>query len=171
VAHGVRVRDAQPDEWAAAGELTRRAYAEYATIMAPRAWAGLERAVRTTLASEPDAEWIVAEIDGALVGSVLLYPPAADLYGGLLGRVRWPELRLLAVAPERRGQGVAEALVNECARRARRAGATELGLHTSSSMQAAMRLYRRMGFVRAPAYDFHPEGAELVEAYLLPLEA
>jgi ribosomal protein S18 acetylase RimI-like enzyme len=59
--------------------------------------------------------------------------------------------------------------VEECARRARRMGATELGLHTSRSMAAAMRMYRRMGFVRAPDHDFQPPGAELVEGYRLPL--
>jgi ribosomal protein S18 acetylase RimI-like enzyme len=48
-------------------------------------------------------------------------------------------------------------------------GARELGLHTSASMRAAMRMYERMGFVRAPEYDFRPPGAELVEAYRLPL--
>jgi ribosomal protein S18 acetylase RimI-like enzyme len=44
-----------------------------------------------------------------------------------------------------------------------------LGLHTSRSMRAAVRLYERMGFVRDPEHDFHPPGAELVEGYLLRL--
>ena len=99
----------------------------------------------------------------------MLYPPRADAYGGAAGPASWPELRLLAVAPEARGQGIGEALVNECVRRARRMGATELGLHTSRSMEVAMRMYRRLGFVRAPEHDFQPEGAELVEGYRLPL--
>jgi ribosomal protein S18 acetylase RimI-like enzyme len=60
--------------------------------------------------------------------------------------------------------------MDECVRRARAAGATELGLHTSRSMRVAMRMYERMGFVRAPEYDFQPPGAELVEAYRLTLD-
>jgi hypothetical protein len=36
-------------------------------------------------------------------------------------------------------------------------------------MQAAIRLYEQMGFVRFPEYDFQPEGAELVMAYRLNL--
>jgi len=59
--------------------------------------------------------------------------------------------------------------MDECVRRARRAGATELGLHTSRSMRVAMRMYERMGFTRAPEHDFQPPGAELVEAYRLSL--
>ena len=166
---GVTVRDARDDERDAVAELTLRAFAEYATIMAPPAWAALEGALRAALERGERAERMVAEREGRLVGSVMLFPPASRAYGGLAAPPPWPELRLLAVAPEARGHGVGQALVEECVRRARRAGAPELGLHTSRSMRSAMRMYERMGFVRAPEYDFRPEGAELVEAYRLPL--
>jgi len=53
----VRERDA-------VAALTWRAYAELAAVMAPSAWAGLEGAVRTALASDGGAERIVAERDG-----------------------------------------------------------------------------------------------------------
>lgn len=164
------MRDARDDEHAAVRALTLRAYAEYADVMAPAAWAGLERAVRAALADRGAAERIVAERAGELVGSVLLYPPSADAYGGLAAQASWPELRLLAVAPEARGLGVGAALVRECVRRARRMGARELGLHTSASMRVARAMYGRMGFVRAPEHDFRPDGAELVEGYRLPLD-
>jgi len=32
-----------------------------------------------------------------------------------------------------------------------------------------MRMYQRLGFVRAPEHDFQPEGAEVVEGYRLVL--
>lgn len=162
------IRDARPDERDAIHDLTLRAYEQYATLMAPAAWAGLSGAMRSGLAAE-GPERIVAERGGRLLGSAMLFPPAVDAYAGVAGPARWPELRLLAVAPEARGAGVGQALVGECIRRARRMGASELGLHTSESMAAAMRMYLRMGFVRAPEHDFQPEGAELVEAYRLPL--
>ena len=59
--------------------------------------------------------------------------------------------------------------MHECVRRARSAGAHELGLHTSRSMRSAIRLYTRLGFTRAPERDFQPPGAELVEGYRLAL--
>jgi GNAT superfamily N-acetyltransferase len=167
-ADGLVVRDARPDERGAIRALTLQAYEQYATIMEPDAWAGLSGAIRSALEVE-DAERIVAERDGRLLGSVMLFPPASDAYRGKTGPARWPELRLLAVAPGARGQGIGEALVEECVRRARRMGASELGLHTSRSMAAAMRMYHRMGFVRAFDHDFQPPGAELVEGYRLPL--
>lgn len=164
------IRDARPEDRDAIRALTLQAYGEYASIMEPDAWAGLSGALRTGLEAD-GAERIVAERGGRVLGSVALFPPSADAYPGETGPAGWPELRLLAVAPEARGQGVGQALVEECARRARRMGASELGLHTSRSMAAAMRMYLRMGFVRAPDLDFRPPGAELVEAYRLPLSA
>jgi GNAT superfamily N-acetyltransferase len=171
VMEGVRLRDARAEDRPAVSALTLQAYGEYAGRMDPGAWAGLEDALHRALASDdPAVARIVAERGGQIVGSVMLFPPAADVYGGFTDALRWPELRLLAVAPAARGTGLGKALVEECVRRARDAGAVELGLHTSRSMEVAVEMYERMGFVRAPEHDFQPPGAELVTAYRLPLE-
>ncbi len=165
----LRIRDAKPDEREAIRALTLAAYAQYATIMAPTAWPGLQEAILGGLAAEADADKLVAELGGELVGSVFLFPPAeggAD--GG--GRMVWPELRLLAVAPEARGRGIGAALVRACVERARRSGAEAIGLYSSASMRAALHLYERLGFTRAPEYDFQPPGGELVMAFYMPLE-
>jgi GNAT superfamily N-acetyltransferase len=166
----LRLREARADERDTIAALTLRAYAEYATLMEPPAWAALRDAVHASLADDAGVTRIVAERDGAIVGSVALYEPDVRAYGELAAGSPWPEVRLVAVDHAARGTGVARALVTECARRARRAGATALGLHTSRSMRAAKRLYERFGFVRDPDHDFHPPGAELVEAYVLRLD-
>ena len=165
----LEIRDARDDERDAVRELTLAAYAEYASGMTPDAWRGLAGAVHDALASDAPAHRIVALHDRRLVGSVMLYPPQASAYGALTAASTWPELRLLAVAANFRGLGVGHQLVAECIRRARADGAAAIGLHTSHSMQGAMRLYARVGFVRAPETDFQPEGAELVEGYRLGL--
>ena len=164
------IRDARPSERDAIADLTLRAYGEYATIMDPVAWDGLESAIKAALTSNDRIDRIVAEDNGEILGSVLLFPPAMQAYEFSKERAAAPELRLLAVAPDARGKGVGEALVTECIRRAKAIGAHELGLHTSRSMRSAMRLYERMGFVRAPERDFHPPGTETVEGYRLPLD-
>jgi ribosomal protein S18 acetylase RimI-like enzyme len=99
----------------------------------------------------------------------MLFPAAVDAYGDATVAAPWPELRLLAVSPGARGLGVGRALVDECVRRARAAGAADLGLHSSKSMRAALRMYEQMGFVRAPEHDFFPPGGETVWAFRLPL--
>ncbi|HEX8454480.1 MAG TPA: GNAT family N-acetyltransferase [Longimicrobium sp.] len=168
---GVSIRDARPADRETIKALTLTAYSELASVMAPDAWAGLDGAVRAALEVEGEGvERIVAERGGEIVGSVMLFAPSADAYGGLAERASWPELRLLAVAPTARGAGVGQALVDVCVRRARESGARELGLHTSESLRAAVRMYERMGFERAPEHDFRPPGAELVMAYRLPLD-
>jgi GNAT superfamily N-acetyltransferase len=165
----VIVRTARDDERDAIRALTVASYAEYAGVMTPDGWSGLEQAMTKALASNEPVERIVAEDEGAIIGSVLLYPASSSAYGETVAAVSAPEVRLLSVAPAGRGRGVARALMEECVQRARRAGATELGIHTSRSMLVAKRMYERMGFVRAPDRDFRPPGAELVEGYRLPL--
>lgn len=170
---GLVVRDERPEERGAVRALTLRAYAEYATVMAPAAWAGLDAAVRAALDGDAGEQRIVAERGGELLGSVMLFATPTDAYGAAVGETageaEWPVLRLLAVSPEARGQGVGQALVEECVRRAREMGAAELGLHSSESLRAAIRMYERMGFQRAPERDFQPPGAERVMGFRLPL--
>jgi ribosomal protein S18 acetylase RimI-like enzyme len=166
----IRLRDAGPGDRAAVSALTLAAYGEYAERMEPRAWAGLDEAVRRALAGDdPAVERIVAERGGEIVGSVMLFPAQVSAYEDFADALAWPELRLLAVAPAARGTGVGRMLVEECMRRAKAAGATEMGLHTSRSMEAAIAMYEGMGFVRVPEHDFQPEGAELVTAYRVGL--
>ena len=165
----VVVRDVLPSEREAARKLTHSAYAQYAAIMAPSAWLLLQDAITSALSSDVGAEQIVAERGGRLLGSVLMYPASVDAYGAAGPRMPWPELRLLAVASEARGLGIGKRLVEECIRRAHKAGSVAIGLHTSRSMKEAIELYRRAGFMRDPAYDIHIAGAEPVDAYRLTL--
>lgn len=161
---GLSIRDARADERDAIRDLTLVAYAEYA---AQPYWAGFRRVLLATLdaldaeegAEQGSVERLVAERQGTLVGSVWLYSPQAKAYAHGPVSASGPELRLMAVTPSARGQGIGAALLAECARRARRSGATTLALHTQAAMHAAIRLYERAGFVRAPELDFQPPAA------------
>jgi ribosomal protein S18 acetylase RimI-like enzyme len=168
-ADGILLRLARTEDLDEIRALTFRAYDEYSRVMEAPAWQALAQAVSTALDS-PDAIRIVAERGGHLVGSVMLFAPNVDAYDGLAGRQARPELRLLAVEPSARGQGIAGRLVAACVDQARAMHARELGLHTSRSMRAAIALYRRLGFARAPEDDFQPDGAEVVEGYRIRLE-
>jgi len=168
---GLDIRDARPSDHDVILALTLAAYQEYAPLM-PAHWGGYRQNILSTLADVKPAEQIVAEQHGHMVGTVLLYPagtvfPSAD---GLPVTLRWPEVRLLAVTPGARGQGVGTALMGECVRRARQAGAAALTLHTTDIMEAAIRLYERMGFMRASELDFHPAPGATVKGYRLKLE-
>jgi ribosomal protein S18 acetylase RimI-like enzyme len=163
------LRDATPADFGAIADITHAAYSEYGRIMAPAAWAGLREAVAAALITAEDVQRIVAVDGDRVIGSVMLFAPSSDAYQGAASQATWPELRLLAVAEEARGRGVGRALVQECMKRALAMGASEIGLHTSQSMQVATKLYTDLGFERVPEFDFQPPGAELVKAYRLSL--
>ena len=167
----VQIRNARPSDADAIREVTLAAYHEYAAQL-PVHWDAYRRNIVSTLADVGSAEQMVAEREGRIVGAVLLYPtgaftPSRD--GAPVG-TRWPEVRLLAVAPGERGLGIGAGLMQECVRRARGAGAPALTLHTTDVMRAAMRLYERLGFVAAPELDFHPAPGLTVKGYRLSLD-
>lgn len=166
----VIIRDAQEDEQSAIRDVTLTAYEQYARILPAPVWAGYQQNILETLAEEGPQKRIVAVQDRKFVGSVLLYPAEAHAYAGELAGLSWPEIRLLAVAPEARGQGLGRALMDVCLQRVRSTGATLVGLHTMDMMQSAQRMYVGMGFVYTPELDFHPAPGLVVKGYLLHLD-
>jgi GNAT superfamily N-acetyltransferase len=169
---GITIRESRPTDRAAIEAITLAAYEQYSTVLPAPLWEAYRQNIVATLAAATPATQIVAEEEGALVGSVLLYPAGADT--GAPGRgkammLTWPEVRLLAVAPPARGSGAGRRLMEECIRRARASGATALTLHTTEMMHVAMQLYERMGFERVPDLDFSPAQGITVKGYRLAL--
>ncbi len=75
----------------------------------------------------------------AVVGTAAIAPHGDD----------W-ELLKVTVAGHARGRGLGRRLVEHCINRARARGATRLMLVSSSKLQAALRLYERLGFTHVP---------------------
>ncbi|MEH7012148.1 hypothetical protein V7087_15270 [Neobacillus niacini] len=66
---------------------------------------------------------------------------------------------------------MATALISECIKRTKAKGYTSIGLPTGQFMEAAMRLFERLGFERLPQYDFEPaDDGIVVKAYRLTFE-
>lgn len=163
------IRDARPEERAAVLELTLAAYQQYAGRM-PH-WEAYQRHLRALLEGDiAPGVCIVAELGGALAGSVLLYPASAKVYSVEAANGDWPELRLLAVATSLRGRGVGKELLEECVRRARADGESYLGLHTEDMMDVAQQMYQSRGFKRLPEKDFTPAPGIQVKGYRLRLD-
>lgn len=167
------LRDARPEDQPSIRDATLAAYEEYAKVLPVWAWEAYKRDILSTLARPEPAEQIVAERDGEILGTVLLYPAGSvlELPDGPTFTRQFPEVRLLAVPPAARHRGIGEALMRECIERARRAGVPALSLHTTDFMAAAMRLYERMGFVRAPEIDIAATPEILIKGYRYSTEA
>lgn len=164
------VRDARPDEWEKAVGLTIEAYRQYEPGFGPAFWEQYISNIKAQWKRTEDTWRLVAEQEESLVGAALLYPPQEGLYEKLSETIPYPEIRLLGVDPSARSKGIATSLIAECARRAERDGFGYLGLHTSSRMPDAVRLYLKLGFEREPRYDFFAvDQTTVVEAYRLAL--
>ncbi len=158
----LHIRDAVPGDRDTIRDVIIASFAQYATTLST--WDMYREYLLTTFDQDRTAERLVAEKDGMIIGSVFLFPakPPGDTNPT---RGPLPEVGMLAVAPEARGQGVGNALLDECLRRARRAGGSTIGLHTMDVMGGAVRLYERRGFVRAPEGDWSPTEDVLVKWY------
>jgi ribosomal protein S18 acetylase RimI-like enzyme len=165
----LNIRDAGPDDRRAVLDLTLSAYEEYAPFMPY--WRYYRGDIVATLEDPEPGEQILAEQDGIIVGSVLLYPAGTvfSFSNGDMFTLSWPEVRLLAVAPAARGQSIGTALMDECIRRARKSGGQFLTLHTNSIMSTAIRLYERMGFEHRPERDFPVDENVTVKEYRFDL--
>lgn len=97
---------------------------------------------------------LVAEVDGAIVGTVTAFDDANDEGMPIAFPPGTAGLRATAVHPDVQGHGIGRTLVDACTERARRSGALRIGLHTAPFMTAAISLYERSGFRRAPDHDF-----------------
>jgi putative acetyltransferase len=94
----------------------------------------------------PRGALLVARVDGASAGCVLLRPLDVDT----------GEIKRLYVRDAYRRAGVGRALVSDAIGHARRAGYARLRLDTHSTMIPAQNLYRSFGFTEIPAYWDHP---------------
>jgi predicted GNAT family N-acyltransferase len=134
----VEVREAlTDDELAAALELRARVFCEEQGVSVEADRDG----------RDPEATHIVAVDDGRVIGTCRL------LFRGGVAR-----LGRLAVEPDRRGDGVAGAILREADRVARRAGANAISLHAQTY---AKELYLRDGY-RERGATFVEEGIEHV---------
>jgi ribosomal protein S18 acetylase RimI-like enzyme len=95
--------------------------------------------------------------EGELLGTTCLVEPnTAFVQVAVDGEL---EVHLVAVRPERRGQGVARALVTFVIGEGRRRGTGRLVLSTQTRMTAAQALYESVGFRRNAARDWtRPSG-------------
>ena len=167
----VKIRKALFNEEEMIREQRVKAYEEHAQSIPEGHWDALKKAISSDADEQRDVELLVAELDGEVVGSVALFPAKSDAYKGLVDMLDYPEIRMLAVTPQARHKGVAEALIKECIRRTKENGSQYIGLHTADFMKTAMRLYERMGFVRLPQFDFQPaDDGIIVKAYRLSIE-
>lgn len=164
------IREAKETEIPFIREQRVNSYTEHARKIPNAHWEALKKAISSDADSQPGVELLVAEVEGTIVGSVALFPAKTDAYEGMVDELDHPEIRVLAVAEEFRGKGIASALIQECIQRSKAKGYQAIGLHTGEFMTNAIKLYEHFGFERLPQYDFEPANdGIIVKAFRLSI--
>ncbi|MFD9406624.1 GNAT family N-acetyltransferase [Streptomyces sp. NPDC059989] len=155
------IRAVRAAEYAELGEITAQAYLADGHLDFNEDDHYLN-VLRDVAGRAAEAEVLVAEQDGRILGGVTFAAPGSPLCD--IAGPDEAEFRMLAVAREGRGRGAGEALVRACIDRARAVeGVTAIVLSTQRSMAGAHRIYARLGFVRTPERDWAPiEGLTLL---------
>ena len=161
----VEIRPAEAAEFTAVGDLCVAAYAPFLVgardhyVTALRDVAGRAAEADVLVAADADG--------GAILGTVTYVPD-----GGPMGEIAGPteaEFRMLAVDPAAQGRGVGATLLRRVLDEGRREGKDGVVCASLAEMVAAHRIYRRMGFWRAPDRDWSPvPGVDLI-AFVRPL--
>lgn len=164
MSHDLTIRAPRHEELDIVASVMVDAYAEFAERMSPDAWSAFAQNIANVRGVLDDAELLVAERGGRIVGVVTLFTDwrgaQADAYG----------VRMLAVPPPERGTGVAHALMSEAIRRAHADGKRRVVLTVTQEMESARDVFSHLGFEREPALDHEPAPGVRAAGYALQLE-
>lgn len=163
----MRIREAVPADWDRIAELTVAAYVDGGFLTAGDSYVAHLSDVQTRA---ENSQLLVAEVpaaDGAAVAASVAVTDA----GGPMAEVSQAgemEFRMLAVAPEHQGRGIARAMVRHIIGLAEsRPEIHALTLCSLATMTTAHALYRSEGFRAMPERDFFlPEKSERFPFFL-----
>lgn len=158
------VRPVAPDEHDRVSELTLAAYAGLGLDVGP-----YRVSLADVTARAAAAEVLVAEYGRQIVGAVTYVPDRRSAYAEF-DDADAAGIRMLAVDPGVQRRGIGAALVEACIARAAAAGRRRVILHSMAEMAAARRLYRRVGFRRAPELDWRPQPHVALRGYMLRID-
>src|SRR5215510_3349473 len=146
------VRDAVPADHPAIRAIVTAAYRQYADMIPSVLFSNYRADLLDLDRHASLGRLLVAEADERVWGFGAFYPDASvQSFGWPAG---WASGRALAVHPAARGLGVARALIAAGERLAQDGGAPVFAFHTASFMTSAIALYERLGYRRAPEFDF-----------------
>lgn len=148
---GITIRPIRPEECEAAGELV---VAAYRALEGGHSSPEYDRELRDVARRANEAHVLIA-VEGELAGCVTLVPDSSSPWAERLEEGE-AGVRMLAVAPNRQGEGIGRALLDQCISLARSWERDALVLHSTPWMEVAHHLYETCGFVRTPERDFRP---------------
>ncbi|WP_143308364.1 GNAT family N-acetyltransferase [Chitinophaga vietnamensis] len=144
--HILHYRLATAADAAAIADLSVRSYEEFAAVMTPGNWERMRTSqgdMDILAALMKMSYTFVCESGAKLVGVVFLVRSGNPT---VIYPEDWAYIRRLGVDPDFRGLGIGQQLMEMAIRQAREDGEKILGLHTSTAMPAARKMYDKLGF-------------------------
>lgn len=89
---------------------------------------------------EPGGEIFFAVCDDEAIGTVAMIKSSKNML----------ELAKMAVSPSFQGRGIADKLLEACVEYARESGKRAIWLESNTKLEAAIKLYRKHGFIEKP---------------------
>ncbi|MGG1252931.1 GNAT family N-acetyltransferase [Brevibacillus agri] len=163
------IRDANSQDRERIKQHLLDAHQQYEQHLSVDRWTRYKEEIAESAEGRQTIAFLVADWGGEIVGSVQLFASSQAAYDRPELEIHSPIIRFLAVSPQARGNGIAARLIGEAVRRSRELGAATLHLHTTDMMEAAVKLYERLGFARAADKDFF-NGETHVKSYWLRLD-
>ena len=153
------IRHAQPEEFAAIGQLMVNVYAQLDGFPKPDE----QPAYYTMLSNigeqtkKPGTELLVAVSAHDHIAGAVVYFNDMQYYGS--GGTATQEknaagFRLLAVDTSVRGKGIGKALTLACIQKAKEQNLSQVIIHSTEAMQTAWKMYEAIGFERSEDLDF-----------------
>jgi len=137
-------------------EILLESYQEYeATYPDPDLWQSYVQDMRAAVQTPKAAEILVAKQGSELMGGVHLFTDSGTAYGRPELGIESTIIRLLAVHPKGRGQGVGKRLIQAGFAFAQARGDKSLYLHSGAAMVDAIKMYESLGFVRDVSKEFY----------------
>jgi ribosomal protein S18 acetylase RimI-like enzyme len=159
------IRPVRPAEHDRVAEVTMAAYDRLGVDVGPY------RASLADVAGRAAEALVLVALRGERLVGAVTYVPDRDNGYAEFDDPTAAGIRMLAVDPDAQGAGVGAALVEACVTRAVAAGRRHVVLHSTAQMAAAQRLYRRLGFERAPTLDWRPQPHVALRGYVLRVDA
>lgn len=151
----IHIETLQSQDKEAVQRLLVDSYSEYSDSYSdPQHWLDYKQSLIDSVNNEHVDQILVAKAGDDVLGTLQIFLGSEAAYQRKELEIHDPVVRLVAVSPQARGKGIAQALLKESIAYARDKQAKALYLHTSDRMAQAIRLYERFGFVRDFSKEF-----------------
>ncbi len=144
-------------------------YQQFEEVFDPGRWTDYLNELISSIDHPNIDKLLIAKRDDEILGSLQLFPSADKAYTKWDVQIDSPIIRFLGVHPRARGLGVGRELLKSAISYLETQRASSVFLHTTDTMEQAVKLYERFGFIRDPSKEFYKEN-RLIKCYRFDLD-